>query len=161
MMKKIMTFLKIPWIIINLVFLHIGYIFLGIDQEYFYINRGNYFYKLGCYSLALGNFKTALGKYDSKDKFLKPSIGYCYTILGNYTEALEIYREAYSDSKHPDILVGLLCAELNCGNDNRGVQVFEELLTKEKEFDDWHRGEVIRIKKKMIQDGIIEEEKFV
>ena len=152
-----MSWLKFPWIIIKLIFLYFGYIFLGIDQEYFYIKRGNYFYQLGCYSIALGNYKTALEGYDSKDKFLKSSIGYCYTMLGNYTEALKIYREAYRENKHPDILVGLVCAELNNGNDQNGIKLFEELLQKENVLDDYHKRELKRIKKQMIQEGLIAE----
>ncbi|WP_153306593.1 tetratricopeptide repeat protein [Desulfogranum japonicum] len=130
---------------------------MGIDEEYFYIQRGNYFYKLRFYSLALGNYKTALEKFGSTDQFLKPSIAYCYLVLGNYIQSQKLYREAYLVSKHPDILVGLVCAELNLGNDEAGIHIFEELLSKKNEFTEYHKEEVIRIQDQMLQDKIIKE----
>ena len=152
-----MCWFSFPITIIYLIFLHFGYLCLGIDEEYFYIQRGNYFYKLRCYSLALGNYKKALEKFGSTDQFLKPSIGYCYMALGNYVQSQKFYREAYIMSKHPDILVGLTCAELNLENDKVGVQIFEELLTKQEEFTQYHIDEVERIQEQMLQDNIIKE----
>lgn len=150
-----MSWINFPLTIVNLIFLHVGHIFFGIDKEYFYIQRGNYFYKLHCFSLALGNYKTALNKYGSTDQFLKPSIAYCYLVLGNYIQAQKIYRESYLVSKHPDILVGLVYAELNLENNKASIQIFEELLGKDKEFTKYHRDEVKRIQEQMLQDNII------
>jgi len=152
-----MSWFSFPITVLNLIFLHIGYLCLGIDEEYFYIQRGSYFYKLHCYSLALGNYKIALKKFGSTDQFLKPSIAYCYMALGNYIKSQKFYREAYLMSKHPDILLGLTCAELNLKNDKVGLQIFEELLTKEKEFTQYHIDEVKRIQERMLKDKIIKE----
>ncbi len=76
-------------------------------------------------------------------------------VLGNYTQSLKMYRQAYSQSKHPDILVGLVYAELNSENHEECIKVFEELLSKENEFDKYHINGVKSIKEVMHKEGII------
>jgi tetratricopeptide (TPR) repeat protein len=152
--ERFLSWLCFPLILTKLLLLHLGYVFLGIDQEYFHIHRGNCFHQLGLFSLALGNYKTALFEFESQDEFLKSAIGYCYAMLGNYRGSLEFYREAYLESRHPDILIGLVYAELNCGNQQNGVRVFDELLQRHEEFDDFHRMEVERIRHRMDNEGI-------
>jgi tetratricopeptide (TPR) repeat protein len=135
--------------------LHLGYALLGMDHEYFYVKRGNYLYELKCYSLALGNYRTALEKYDTKDPLIKGTIAYCYLMLGNYKESLRYYREAYRESDHLDLLIGLVCAELNNENDEKGLQLFDQLMKRENEFDAHQKQEAKDIKKKLIEDGLI------
>ena len=152
-----MSWLKFPWIIIKLMYIHLGYILMGLDHEYFYIYRGNCFYELHLYSLALGNYKKAQEDYNSQDPFIKSAIGFCYLMLGNKQKSLNVYREAYKENKHPSVIIGLICAELNGGNTEAGHKLMQELSERKKELDPYHLKEFKRIKKQLDEDELLKE----
>lgn len=130
--------------ILKLIHLHLGYLFVGLDEEYFYISRANCFTNLGWYNYAIGNYKKAM--IESKDPHIKSALGYCYIMVGDFEKSVKYYREAYENSSHPDIALGLACAEMNNGNTDEGKKILEILSKKQDELDPYHINELNRLK---------------
>lgn len=152
-----MSWIKFPWVVLKLLYLHFVYAFLGMDQEYFYINRGNYFYEIECYQLAIGNYNSALNEHNSKDPYIKIALAYCYSMIGNNEKSLILYQESYNKNQHPDAAIGLICAQLNNGNDEKAIDLLKQTQVRKDELDSYHINELALLEKRLTREGLLKE----